>query len=243
MRASALPTSTISACLLFAAEGAPHFKEIALFTVPEDAHFDAAEPWRLQLMIQRVLSVNDKAFATADLNYQLPQAYTVDAPEGTPVPLEAAAPAAIDAAAGVVEEADSALRKQIWQGKRWQIGVVSLSLLILVAVFFFQDTLTKHPKFYDRFRLVFLTFSLFYIGWYAQAQLSVVNVLTFTTALRTGFSWEYFLMDPLVFILWCATAIFDFVLEPRRILRLALPVWRFAGIAQPHRQKAGCAPD
>ena len=85
--------------------------------------------------------------------------------------------------------------------------MVSLSLLILVAVFFFQDTLTKHPKFYDRFRLVFLTFSLFYIGWYAQAQLSVVNVLTFTTALRTGFSWEYFLMDPLVFILWCATAI------------------------------------
>ena len=192
---------------VFAAEGAPHFKEIALFTVPEDAHFDAAEPWRLQLMIQRVLSVNDKAFATADLNYQLPQAYTVDDPEGAPVPLQAAAPAAIDAAAGVVEEADSALWKQIWQGKRWQIGVVSLSLLILVAVFFFQDTLTKHPKFYDRFRLVFLTFSLFYIGWYAQAQLSVVNVLTFTTALRTGFSWEYFLMDPLVFILWCATAI------------------------------------
>ncbi|MBW7446535.1 4Fe-4S binding protein, partial [Escherichia coli] len=26
-------------------------------------------------------------------------------------------------------------------------------------------------------------------------------------ALRTDFRWDYFLMDPLVFILWCATAI------------------------------------
>ncbi|UOO83185.1 NosR/NirI family protein [Uruburuella testudinis] len=196
----------------FDAAGAPHFKEIALFTVPEEVKFDAAEPWRLQLMIQRVLSVNDKAFVTADLNYQLPQPYTVDDPDGEPVAVAAAVtPPGTDAVAGAAAAAEgepsSQLWKQIWQGKRWQIGVVALSLLILVAVFFFQDTLTKYPKFYDRFRLVYLTFSLFYIGWYAQAQLSVVNVLTFTTALRTGFSWEYFLMDPLVFILWCATAI------------------------------------
>jgi NosR/NirI family nitrous oxide reductase transcriptional regulator len=33
-----------------------------------------------------------------------------------------------------------------------------------------------------------------------------VNVLTFTTALRTDFHWEYFLMDPLIFILWFVTA-------------------------------------
>ncbi|MDO5640059.1 MAG: 4Fe-4S binding protein [Neisseria sp.] len=200
----------------FAAAGAPHFKEIALFTVPEDVKFDAAEPWRLQLMIQRVLNVNDKAFVTADLPYQLPQPYTVDDPDGEPVVVAstAAQPVADAAAAGAgamaataADEASSQLWKQIWAGKSWQIGVVAFSLLILVAVFFFQDTLTKYPEFYDRFRLVYLTFSLFYIGWYAQAQLSVVNVLTFTTALRTGFSWEYFLMDPLVFILWCATAI------------------------------------
>jgi NosR/NirI family nitrous oxide reductase transcriptional regulator len=48
---------------------------------------------------------------------------------------------------------------------------------------------------------------LFWIGWYGQAQLSVVNVLTFFSAMRSDFRWEYFLMDPLVFILWCATAI------------------------------------
>ena len=39
------------------AEGAPAFKEVSWFAIPEGVEFDGAEPWRLQLMIQRVLSV------------------------------------------------------------------------------------------------------------------------------------------------------------------------------------------
>jgi NosR/NirI family nitrous oxide reductase transcriptional regulator len=31
-------------------------------------------------------------------------------------------------------------------------------------------------------------------------------VLTFSNAVLTGFRWEYFLLEPLIFILWCATA-------------------------------------
>lgn len=40
----------------------------------------------------------------------------------------------------------------------------------------------------------------------AQAQLSVVNVLTFANALRSGFDWSLFLVDPLIFVLWCSVA-------------------------------------
>ena len=40
----------------------------------------------------------------------------------------------------------------------------------------------------------------------ANAQLSVVNVMTFFNTLLTGFSWDYFLVDPLIFILWSAVA-------------------------------------
>jgi NosR/NirI family nitrous oxide reductase transcriptional regulator len=40
----------------------------------------------------------------------------------------------------------------------------------------------------------------------AQAQLSVVNVLAFASAVRTDFQWSYFLVDPLIFILWFAVA-------------------------------------
>ena len=54
--------------------------------------------------------------------------------------------------------------------------------------------------------LMYLAFTLVWLGWYAKAQLSVVNVLTFVNALRTDVRWEYFLMEPLIFILWAATA-------------------------------------
>ena len=77
---------------------------------------------------------------------------------------------------------------------------------MLTRIFFFQDWLVHHPVLYDRVRLGFLVFTLVWIGWYAQAQLSVVNVLAFRTRLRTDFRWDYFLMAPLIFILWFATA-------------------------------------
>ena len=190
-----------------AAPGAPSFAEVALFVVPDDAAFEPTAPWRLQLMVQRVLSVQDKAFVTFDLPYDLPLAYT------QPVPGAAAtssAPAATAAAGGelpAAEDAPSALWKQIWHAKQGQVAILAIGLAVLVGIFFFQDQLARRPILYDRMRLAFLAFALFWIGWYAQAQLSVVNVLTFTTALRTEFRWDAFLMDPLVFIMWCATAI------------------------------------
>ncbi len=36
--------------------------------------------------------------------------------------------------------------------------------------------------------------------------MSVVNVLTFTNSLITGFNWEFFLTSPLIFILWASVA-------------------------------------
>ena len=64
----------------------------------------------------------------------------------------------------------------------------------------------SQPVLYDRVRLGFMVFTLLWIGWYAQAQLSVVNVLAFISSLRTDFHWDYFLMAPLIFVLWFATA-------------------------------------
>ncbi|WP_417250914.1 4Fe-4S binding protein [Castellaniella sp.] len=201
-----------------AAAGAPHFREIALFTVPADATFDAVEPWRLQLMVQRVINVKEKAFTVFGLNYTLPADYIkveaiAPAPAATPAVAAGADAGSADSAAAALRqaradaEAAPALWKQIWASKIGQVSILVVALLLLMGVFFFQDQLTAHEVLYKRFRLAFLTFTLLWIGWYAQAQLSVVNVLTFTTALRTDFRWEYFLMDPIVFILWVATAV------------------------------------
>ena len=196
------------------AEGAPMFREVALFTVPTSATFDPTEPWRLQLLIQRAVSVEQKAFISYQLNYELPHLYTrvVEAP--APLVETTRPPAATDTSEQAALDADiaaigagPALWERIWAGKTWQVAILIVALLVLGFVFFFQEALTKHEVFYKRLRTGYLLFTLFWLGWYASAQLSVVNVLTFSTALLTDFRWEYFLMDPLVFILWIATAI------------------------------------
>ena len=52
------------------AEGAPRFREIGVFTLPEG--FDPTVPWRLELLVQREISARDKSFTTFDLGYSLP---------------------------------------------------------------------------------------------------------------------------------------------------------------------------
>ena len=180
-----------------AAEDAPGFPEIGLFTLPPGSDFDPAEPWRLTLLVQRAVGPLDKVFLTVDLPYRLPDS-DLSAP--------AAAPPTSAAAAAAPAEKGEPLWKQIWRAKLGDIAVLSASLLVLTLIFFFQDWLVLRPKLLFWTRTLFLLFTLFWIGWYGRAQMSVVNVLTLTNAMAAGFRWDYFLMDPLIFMLWCATA-------------------------------------
>jgi NosR/NirI family nitrous oxide reductase transcriptional regulator len=58
-----------------AAQGAPRFREIGVFTIPEGVEFDAVEPWRFQLLVQRSIGARDKAFLNFDISYQIPGRY------------------------------------------------------------------------------------------------------------------------------------------------------------------------
>ena len=178
--------------------GAPEFHEADLFRVPEGTTLDPAEPWRLQLLVQRGYGARDKAFLTFNLGYELPQAYLKQLP--------ATAQAASPQNSPVSDLNEPPLWQAMWRAKLDQIVILLVALTILTGVFFFQDWFASRPRLYDRVRLGFLVFTLIWLGWYAQAQLSVVNVLTFLNALRTDFRWDYFLMAPLIFILWFATA-------------------------------------
>lgn len=190
-----------------AADGAPELPEIALFTVPMDPGLEPTLPWQLQLLVQRAIGARDKAFLTFELGYALPDAYLVrpTAAAAPPPSAPAAAPPAAPVAEGAAFE-EEPLWLQIWRSKSWDIGITAFALLILTAIFFFQDQLVRRPKFYRGLRYAFLTWTLVWLGWYANAQLSVVNVLTFANALLTGFRWEYFLAAPLIFILWAGVA-------------------------------------
>jgi len=181
-----------------AASGAPTLTEMDLFRIPLDAGFDATQPWRLQLLVSRDVAAREKVFTTFDLHWQPPAQFLR--------PLAAApAPSALAA-----DEADAAAKtalwKRIWQGKQVQIAALSIMLAVLTAAFFFQAFLTRSARLTFWFRIGFLSVTLVFLGWYANAQLSIVNLMALTGALMTGFSWDAFLMDPLTFILWFSIA-------------------------------------
>jgi len=183
-----------------AAAGAPAFPEIGVFVVPADAGFQAALPWRLGLLVQRATGALSKAFVTFEVSYAVPEPYLTPLPPPQPTPSSATTKAAPP------DGGRTALWKSIWENNLPSIAAGLFGILTLTAIFFFQAQLVKRPRLLDIVRLSFLTYTLVWLGWWANAQLSVVNVLAFSNALATDFSWEYFLMDPLVFILWFATA-------------------------------------
>ncbi len=185
-----------------AAAGAPAFSEMDLFVIPAGSGFDPAKDFRLQLLVQRPVGPIDKVFLTFDVGYQLPGSY-----------LKSAAPAAVGAApgqsAGMTADDGDAVQKlwmRIWNDRKVDIIVLATAIGVLTLVFFFQMQVTRNERFTFWFRIGFLTFTLVWLGWIENAQLSVVNVLAFFSSLTTEFSWDAFLMDPMVFLLWFSVA-------------------------------------
>ena len=182
-----------------AAALAQPFAEVGLFVVPADAGFDPSAPWTLQLLVQRAIGALDKDFLLYELSYTLPARYLI------PLPAPAAAAGAHASIAGA--EAAPQLWRRIWEDRVVDVAVLGAALIALTLIFFFQDWFVRRPRLATSVRVGFLLFTLAWLGGFAQAQLSVVNVLTFGNALITEFKWDYFLMDPLIFLLWCGTGI------------------------------------
>jgi polyferredoxin len=171
-------------------EGAPELREAGLFGLHASTGFRPDHPWRLQVLIEGADATGGTVSAVAELPYQLPGM------------VKPAAPAA--------EAADGAampLWQAVWLRRAVDIAVLVAALGCLTGILFFQDQIAQRPTLWRRVRTGFLLFTLLWLGWYATAQLSVVNVLTFGEALRTEFRWEFFLLEPLIFILWSYVAV------------------------------------
>ncbi len=177
-----------------AARGAPGFDEIGLFIIPPEAEFDPTEPWRLQLLAQRAVGAIERAFTTFAVSYLPLDQY---------IKVEQPSPPVATAAIGQADEGPP-LWQRIWQARLLDVAILAIAMVVLTLIFFFQDWLVRRPRLANGVRIGFLLFTVGWLGFYAQAQLSVVNVLTFANALLTDFRWDYFLTEPLIFILWFA---------------------------------------
>lgn len=206
-----------------AIEGAPDLREIGIFRLPADFKLDPVEPWRLELLVEKDVN-GERRTAVFPLEYRLPGSLIVPAvgksvtgPGGndgaatSPATVSGADPSA-SGQQGLFPSAQPGdgmepLWVQIWRDKRPLIAVLVVMLITLSGILFFHDMITRNVELYRIARLSFLGFTFVFLGLISGTQLSIVNVVTFTHALMSGFRWDFFLIEPMTFILWSFVAL------------------------------------
>lgn len=158
--------------------GAPSLKERSIFAIPVDA-IDPAQPFTLELLVTRASTDGGEVSFVVDLPYALPSDYIEEPPDG-PAPLW----------------------QTRWQEKRLDVISVMAMLFVLTLILFFQETFVRRPKLWRGVRYSFLTVTFLWLGMVLNGQLSVVQVVAFIHALLSGFRWETFLIEPVIFTLW-----------------------------------------
>lgn len=167
---------------------APQFKEMSLFILRENHKFNSGVDWQFELLVRRQLGAVDSVFTSFKGGYHALDRY-VERPPLKVAPVELT------------------LTEQVWQDKNVEVIILIALMFILLLTLFFQDVLVRFPHFLHNFRHGFLVITVVFIGWYWGGQLSVVNVFTFLQAFMRDFSWDLFLLDPVIFILWGAAAV------------------------------------
>nr|WP_281214101.1 NosR/NirI family protein [Shewanella insulae] len=169
-------------------QGAPKFKEMSVFRIAEHHEFDPGASWQFELLVRRQTGPIDSLFTSFKGQYDPLDKY-VDTPKA------------------IVPEPELTMVQQIWHDRQVEVVLLLILMGVLLLILFFQDILVKHPTFMHRLRHGFLVVTVVVIGWSWGGQLSVVNVFTFLHALMKDFSWDLFLLDPIIFVLWCAAAV------------------------------------
>lgn len=162
-----------------AAEGAPEFGEISVFRLPGD-RFDPARPFRIEVSATRPATDGGSASMTVPLSYEVPARFVLPATPSEAEPVWVAA----------------------WERKQVTVIGVGAMLVVLTGILFFQEAFVRRPRLWRRGRIGFLSVTVVWLGLVVGGQLSVVQVVAFVQSLLTGFRWETFLIEPVIFVLW-----------------------------------------
>ena len=168
---------------MLAAAGAPEFREIGVYRIGAEG-FDPARPFRVEVTAARPTAAGAPVTTVIAVDYSLPDAFRI---AGAPEP--------------------EALWRSIWQRKTPAIAITATMLAVLTLILFVQDGIVRRPKLWGTLRLGFLLTTFLVLGMGLNGQLSVVQVVAFLHSLLTGFRWETFLVEPVIFMLWSFTAL------------------------------------
>lgn len=165
------------------AQDAPALKERSLFRISTEG-FDPKQPFTLVLTATRPTADGGEVSLAVPLDYRLPERYILPPPPAV-----------------------QPLWMQNWQQKRGAVASLLVMLALLAMVLLFQEALVRRPALWRGVRLGFLSMTLIWLGWGLNGQLSVVQVIAFLQSLLSGFHWEVFLIEPVIFTLWAFVAL------------------------------------
>mgnify|MGYP005840203335 CR=1 FL=1 len=163
--------------------GAPSFKERSLFHLPGEG-FDATQPFTLELTASRAAAEAGEVSFTIRLDYALPAAFVTE-PPADPAPLW----------------------QSRWIEKRFHVASVAVMMATLTLILLVQEWIVRRKRLWLGLRLGYLSLTLVWLGWVLNGQLSVVQVVAFVQSLLSGFQWETFLIEPVIFTLWSGVAL------------------------------------
>jgi NosR/NirI family nitrous oxide reductase transcriptional regulator len=165
------------------ASGMPITDDLQLFVVNTQSGFNPSIPMALTLNIELAKNPLIKQQVTLSHDYALPNELFDIAEISEPT-------------------APEALWVRIWKGRIVDISILAISLILVTIIFARQHKLSANQKRFKWIRWSFLFYTLLFIGWHAQGQLSVVNIYPIIKSLINGFDINVYLMDPIIFILW-----------------------------------------
>jgi NosR/NirI family transcriptional regulator, nitrous oxide reductase regulator len=109
----------------------------------------------------------------------------------------------------IIEETESSVDgwQAVWLQRKTDLTIIAAALALLTAALAYQKQLTANAATFKLFRLAYLAFTLGFIGWYAQAQLSVVTLAGLIKAAVVTHDFSYLLWDPPSLLLWVFTLV------------------------------------
>lgn len=164
--------------------GAPAFNAVRIFRVYAQAGLDPGRPMRLGLTLTRSkgMILPRVTHKTVTLDYAPPAALLAYPPRPLPEWLLA------------------------WAGRWPDLAIIGAALALLTVMLARPKWISQDARRLRRFRLAFLAFTLGFIGWHAQGQLSIVQITGAVKSLAAGQGLASFLYDPMSLLLIAFTA-------------------------------------